>query len=135
MRHCDRPSSGSRCGRPRKTLRTAALGPAITLPNTPAVCVSGAQLPLTLDMADFNSGGKHAELPIALPLNANRPGRIHNGDLMLYGTNTPVVFYLTFDSSYTYTRLGRMKTLLVWHRRLARVRRASTFPRSDSFFY
>ena len=52
MRHCDRPSSGSRCGRPRKTLRTAALGPAITLPNTPAVCVSGAQLPLTLDMAD-----------------------------------------------------------------------------------
>ncbi len=27
---------------------------------------------------------------------------------MLYGSNTLVVFYLAFDSSYPYTRLGRV---------------------------
>ena len=43
-----------------------------------------------------------------LPTNASRPGTIRNGDLILYGSRTLVVFYLTFDSSYSYTRLGRV---------------------------
>lgn len=44
----------------------------------------------------------------ALPTKASRPGTVRNGDLMLYGSQTLVVFYLTFDSSYTYTSLGRV---------------------------
>ena len=81
---------------------------AITLADTEAARAFAAMLPLTIDMADLNSNEKHAELPKALPTNASRPGTIRNGDLMLYGSKTLVVFYLTFDSSYSYTRLGRV---------------------------
>ena len=81
---------------------------AITLAGTEAARAFAAMLPLTIDMADLNSNEKHAELPRALPTSASRPGTIHNGDLMLYGSKTLVIFYLTFDSTYSYTRLGRV---------------------------
>ena len=81
---------------------------AVTLTNNAAAGAFAAQLPLTLDMSDLNGNEKHAELPRALPANASRPGTIRNGDLMLYGTTTLVVFYETFNSSYSYTRLGRV---------------------------
>lgn len=80
---------------------------AITLANTEAAAAFVALLPLTLDMPDLNGNEKHVELPKALPTNASRPGTIRNGDLMLYGSRTLVVFYLTFDSAYSYTRLGK----------------------------
>jgi hypothetical protein len=81
---------------------------AITLADNAAARAFAAQLPLTLDMSELNGNEKHASLPKALPATASRPGTIRNGDLMLYGTDTLVVFYLTFDSSYSYTRLGRV---------------------------
>jgi hypothetical protein len=67
-----------------------------------------AALPLTLDMSELNGNEKHADLPKAVPANASRPGTIRNGDRRLYGADTLAVFYLTFQSSYSYTRLGRM---------------------------
>ena len=81
---------------------------AITLSDNAAARAFAAQLPVTLDMSDLNGNEKHAELPQALPAEATRPGTIRNGDLMLYGADTFVVFYLTFNSSYSYTRLGRV---------------------------
>jgi hypothetical protein len=81
---------------------------AITLTDNAAARAFATLLPLTLDMSELNGNEKHASLPKALPANASRPGTIRNGDLMLYGTDTLVVFYLTFDSSYSYTRLGRV---------------------------
>jgi hypothetical protein len=81
---------------------------AITLADNEAARAFAAMLPLTIDMADLNSNEKHADLPKSLPTSASRPGTIRNGDLMLYGSRTLVVFYLTFDSSYSYTRLGRV---------------------------
>jgi hypothetical protein len=81
---------------------------AITLTDNAAASAFAAQLPLTLDMSELNGNEKHADLPKPLPANANRPGTIRNGDLMLYGADTLVVFYLTFQSSYSYTRLGRV---------------------------
>ena len=81
---------------------------AITLTDNAAARAFAARLPLTLNMDELNGNEKHAELREALPANASRPGTIRNGDLMLYGTNTLVVFYATFNSTYSYTRLGRV---------------------------
>ena len=81
---------------------------AITLTDNEAARAFAAMLPLALDMPDLNGNEKHVSLPKALPANASRPGTIRNGDLMLYGSRTLVLFYLTFSSSYSYTRLGRV---------------------------
>ena len=78
----------------------------ITLADTDAARTFAAQLPLTLNMAELNGNEKHANLPTALPTDARPPGTIRSGDLLLYGSDTLVVFYETFRSSYSYTRLG-----------------------------
>jgi hypothetical protein len=80
----------------------------ITSTDNAAARAFVAQLPLTLDMSDLNGNEKYAALPRALPTSANRPGTIRTGDLMLYGADTLVVFYSTFTSPYSYTRLGRV---------------------------
>lgn len=81
---------------------------AITLADTQAAREFAALLPLSLDMPDLNNNEKHAELPKALTAHAIRPGTILSGDLMLYGSQTLVAFYVTFTSPYSYTRLGRI---------------------------
>ena len=81
---------------------------AITLEDNPATRELVTRLPLNLDMSDLNDNEKHVTLQRPLPTQAYRPGTIHNGDVLLYGVDTLVVFYKTFNSSYAYTRLGRI---------------------------
>lgn len=81
---------------------------AITLADTEAARAFVAMLPLTLDMEELNGNEKKKELPSPLPTDASRPGTIRNGDLLLWGSRTVVVFYQTFESPYSYTRLGRV---------------------------
>ena len=68
-----------------------------------------AMLPLTLHMTELNANEKYADLPSDLPVNASNPRTIHAGDVMLYGSNTIVVFYETFTTSYSYTRIGTVE--------------------------
>ena len=79
---------------------------AVTLENNPTAQAFAQMLPLTLDMPDLNDNEKHVRLPRSLPTHAVRPGTIRTGDVMLYGSDTLVVFYKTFPSSYSYTRIG-----------------------------
>lgn len=81
---------------------------AVTLEDNPTARAFAQMFPLTLDMPDLNDNEKHVRLPRGLPTNAVRPGTIRTGDVMLYGSDTLVVFYKTFPSSYSYTRIGRV---------------------------
>lgn len=64
-------------------------------------------LPLTLDMSELNGNEKFFYLDTELPADPYQPGQINAGDLMLYGDNCLVLFYESFPSGYSYTRLGR----------------------------
>lgn len=81
---------------------------AVSLDDNPTARAFVQLLPTTLDMPDLNGNEKHVRLPRSLPTNAARPDTIRAGDVMLYGDETLVVFYETFRSSYSYTRIGRM---------------------------
>lgn len=105
------PGAGAASVQPEESRMWMTVGErrfAITLTDSAAARAFSELLPLTLEMPDLNGNEKHVTLPKALPTNASRPGTIRDGDLMLYGSDTLVVFYLTFDSSYSYTRLGRV---------------------------
>ena len=68
-------------------------------------------LPLKLDMIELNANEKYADLPVSLPAKASNPGVIKAGDIMLYGSSTLVVFYETFNTRYSYTRIGRIENV------------------------
>ncbi|MFC0470729.1 cyclophilin-like fold protein [Halalkalibacter kiskunsagensis] len=63
-------------------------------------------LPLSIDMEDLHRNEKFYYLSDRLPTDSERSGVINGGDIMLYGDNCLVLFYETFSSSYSYTRLG-----------------------------
>ena len=81
----------------------------ITLADTEAARAFAALLPLALEMSELNGNEKYATLPQSLPTHAHPPGHIEAGDVMLYGTDTIVVFYESFRTGYRYTRLGRVR--------------------------
>ena len=63
---------------------------------------------MTVSMREMNGNEKYYYLPDNLPTAASNPGTIQVGDLMLYGSDCVVLFYETFQTSYSYTRLGRL---------------------------
>jgi len=65
-------------------------------------------LPMTINMIDLNGNEKYYDLLNSIPTDASNPGIINNGDLMLYGSKTLVLFYKTFSTSYSYTKLGKI---------------------------
>ena len=82
-----------------------------TLYNNATATAFKAKLPMTIDMVELNGNEKYFDLSDKLPANASNPGTIQTGDLMLYGSNTLVLFYKIFLTSYSYTRIGRIDNI------------------------
>lgn len=66
-------------------------------------------LPMTLNMEEMNGNEKYYFMDKSLPTDAENIGTIQNGDIMLYGSDCLVLFFKTFDTSYTYTRIGHIE--------------------------
>ncbi|MDQ6476870.1 cyclophilin-like fold protein [Dyadobacter sp. LHD-138] len=79
-----------------------------TLLNNQATTAFKARLPMTVSMSELNGNEKLYRFPTNLPTSSSNPGTIHTGDLMLYGSNTLVLFYQSFPTPYSYTKLGRI---------------------------
>jgi hypothetical protein len=67
-----------------------------------------SMLPITLKMTELNNNEKYANLPGDLETNPINPGKIETGDIMIYDTNTLVLFYKSFRTEYSYTKIGRI---------------------------
>jgi len=59
-------------------------------------------------MTELNGNEKYFRLGTGLPGHDANPGTIEAGDLMLWESKTLVLFYKTFQTSYSYTKLGRI---------------------------
>ena len=65
-------------------------------------------LPLDIAMNDLNKNEKYAYLDNSLPTNTYSPKHIEAGDVMLFGDNCLVIFYESFDTSYSYSKIGHI---------------------------
>lgn len=70
-----------------------------------------ATLPQEFTMQELNSNEKYVYLDHALPANPSKPNQIEAGDVMLYGDNCLVIFYKSFATSYSYTKIGHIDKL------------------------
>ena len=66
-------------------------------------------LPLEINMDEFNGNEKCYFLDSSLPTNTVRVGQIKAGDVMLWQDNCLVIFYQSFSTPYSYTRIGHIK--------------------------
>ena len=65
-------------------------------------------LPLTLDMSELNGNEKYIYLDSRFTTSSENVGHINSGDIMLYGSNCIVLFYESFSTPYSYTRIGHI---------------------------
>ena len=68
-------------------------------------------LPQEFSMEELNGNEKYAYMSESLPTNAINPMHIMAGDIMLYGDHCIVIFYKSFDTSYSYTKIGHIDNL------------------------
>ena len=67
------------------------------------------KLPITLTMSDLNNNEKYCYLDFTLPTDAESVKNIKKGDVMLFGNSCLVIFYKSFTTSYSYTKIGHIE--------------------------
>lgn len=77
-----------------------------SLYNNATAAAFKSRLPITVQMAELNGNEKYYNFPDRLPTEASYSGTIHEGDLMIWGANCLVLFYESFSTSFSYTKIG-----------------------------
>ena len=67
------------------------------------------KLPITLTMSDLNNNEKYCYLNFTLLTDAESVKNIKKGDVMLFGNSCLVIFYKSFTTSYSYTKIGHIE--------------------------
>ena len=70
-----------------------------------------SQLPQEFNMKELNENEKYVYMNNSLPTNSINPKHIKSGDIMLYGSNCLVIFYKSFDTNYSFTKIGHIDNL------------------------
>ncbi|OJG52092.1 hypothetical protein RV06_GL001107 [Enterococcus haemoperoxidus] len=68
-----------------------------------------ARLPMNLKMNDLHGNEKYTYLVETLPTQVEQVGKIEKGAVMLFGSDCLVLFYETFPTNYSYTKIGKIK--------------------------
>ena len=68
-------------------------------------------LPKEFNMNELNGNEKYVYLDSSLTSNPSNIKSIKTGDVMLYGDDCLVIFYKSFDTSYSYTKIGHIDNL------------------------
>lgn len=84
---------------------------AITLEKNETATAFKNLLPREFVMSELNGNEKYIYLNTSLPTNSYNPKEIKAGDVMLYNDNCLVIFYKTFNTSYSYTKIGHIDNL------------------------
>lgn len=67
------------------------------------------QMPMELDMEELHGNEKYYYLSHSLPADTESIGSIRAGDIMLFGDDCLVLFYEDFQTTFSYTRIGRLE--------------------------
>ena len=67
-----------------------------------------SMMPFTINMNELNNNEKYYYFDESLPTNAKNVQSIKTGDIMLYGSSCLVLFYKNFNTSYSYTPIGKI---------------------------
>lgn len=85
----------------------------ITLEDNETVDALINNMPLNLSMSNLNGNEFYSYLDFTLSTNSYNPGKINKGDIYLYGNNCLVIFYESFNTSYSYTKIGKLDDIEV----------------------
>ena len=67
--------------------------------------------PIEVTMEELNGNEKYVYLNSNFPVDPYKPGHIEQGDVMLFDNSCLVIFYKSFDTPFSYTKIGHIDNL------------------------